>query len=71
MSQETAGTLSTAVDAVHEMNPRSAEDHFAVRLFLLLDAAQQIGMNDVELTTAVTRGRNEYNQTQHDQGVAQ
>ena len=71
MSQETAGALYTAVDAVIGMHPRTAEDVFAVALFLLLDAAQQIGMNDVELTTAVTRGRNKYNQTQHDQGVAQ
>lgn len=71
MSRSTASDLYTAVDAVSGMQHRTAEDVFAVALFLLLEAAQQIGMNDVELSTAVTRGRNEYNSTisQHDQGV--
>ncbi|TXH40797.1 MAG: hypothetical protein E6Q97_38940 [Desulfurellales bacterium] len=71
MSRSTAADLYTAVDAVIGMQHRTAEDVFAVALFLLLEAAQQIGMNDVELSTAVTRGRNEYNSTisQHDQGV--
>jgi hypothetical protein len=70
MSRTTASDLYTAVDAVIGMQHRTAEDVFAVALFLLLDAAQQIGMNDVELSTAVTRGRNEYNQTQYTQGVS-
>lgn len=59
------------IETVLTTAPPLVDAVFAVMLYFLLCAADQLEMNDVDLLTAVTRGRNEYNSTisQHDQGV--
>ena len=52
--------LLNRVNAAIETPTPLVEDVFAVCLFFVLDAARQLDMDEVELMTAVTRGRNKY-----------